>query len=359
MLLWATMLALPALGCDRGTAAFQEISAPDVSLIATHPVDGAGFECDGTSDECGVPRNTKIELRFDRFLLPEAVSRQGVRVFTGSADDALFLTPTYDVVERVISYQPVNPLEPGVVYTVEVVAPNDADSSGLRAFDGAPLGEAGLPLRFGFRTRREAPPDEPAAPAPPTCDEIAAILTAACGSVGCHSTTDLPESDCGPGRANDGDGCVGVPRMGLRLDSVDGIEQTLLGKVARQTETGSRVGQPLASPGRFGTQMPLIDPGNPSSSYVMYKLLTNELVSETEDPCESDHSVASSAPDEPPVCRPARGENDRLREWFVRLDPMPRSRPRLSRSVLRRLERWISALDSPDPRARCSAPTAP
>lgn len=280
-------------------------------------------------------------------------------MFTGSQSDALFLTPTYDIVERVLIYRPVNPLRGGLVYTVEVIAPSDADPDGLRAFDGAPLVEGDVPLRFGFRTRRESPAEGPPTPLVPTCTDMVERTFNPCATAGCHAAASSTPSSCGPNAVDVGGECVGVPAMGMRLDSVEGLVDTVIGKVARQTETGPRVNQPLAQPDRFGTQMARVDPGNPATSYLMYKLLRNadNLVPRSGDVCESVHSVPVAAPGGAPVCSPAPGENERLREWFVLLEPMPTQGVRFgSREDLRDVERWISALSGPDPRARCTAP---
>jgi hypothetical protein len=70
---------------------------------------------------------------------------------------------------------------------------------------------------------------------------------------------------------------------------------------------------------RFGVNMPIIDPERPDNSYLMYKLL---LRPEAYLPGGADDCV------EPGSCVPPEpAELERLREWFVRGDPMPQAGP--------------------------------
>src|SRR5262249_32065299 len=43
--------------------------------------------------------------------------------------------------------------------------------------------------------------------------------------------------------------------------------------VAHQLQTGEAANEPDKSPLRFGHAMPVIEPGNPGNSYLLYKLL--------------------------------------------------------------------------------------
>lgn len=333
----------------------EEALGPDLRLVGTYPIDTEGLECDDLSaPSCGVPRNTTIELRFDRYLLPATAVRQAVRIFSGTPDEAIFLEPIYDVVERVLVYQPLARLEPGTVYTVQVLQPLEGGADGLRAFDGAPLGEGPVPLTFSFRTQTLSPPSsapdppiptDPPPPDTPSCEEIITGPLGACGFTGCHGT---PFGEF-------------QPRFGLELDSPRGITGTALGWVARQTETGARVGQPLENPDRFGTQMPRIDPGRPGNSYVMYKMLRNPG-NFGPDGCATRYRV-ETGPDGCP--EPSEAESARLRDWFVRLEPMPPSGiilggseapdggPSAPLDDLLEIQRWIRALDAPASRAQC------
>ena len=79
----------------------------------------------------------------------------------------------------------------------------------------------------------------------------------------------------------------------------------------------------LRNPSRFGVQMPRIDPGSPGNSYLMYKLLRspkNFELTGNSDVCVTAHRVP--LPDGQ-CLPPSEAESARLREWFVRGQPMP------------------------------------
>ena len=93
--------------------------------MATFPVDGTGAECDGNSPpDCGVPVDSPIELRFDRFLLPNTVNRQSLGVYSGRSTARLEVT--YDPVERVVAFRPGygSTLVPGTLYEVDLPSPD-------------------------------------------------------------------------------------------------------------------------------------------------------------------------------------------------------------------------------------------
>jgi hypothetical protein len=269
-------------------------------VIATYPEDGAGTNCTPDSpDDCGVPVDAPIEVRFDRYLLPSTATRQSVVLYSGSPNFALLLSPVYDVVERVLSYR-VNggTLTPGLLYHAALYVPSERkDGSGVRAFDGAELERGNVPIAWSFRTARAAPAFTPPPPTP-TCDDALSILAVSCA--GCHAGADA--------------------YLGLRLDSGRDLRETALHRVARETE-GADVTTPLLDPARFGENMPVIEPGSPGTSYLVYKLLVNPLNFETGGaPCTTSHRVRLPNG----VCPLATGsERTRLENWFVRLDPMP------------------------------------
>jgi hypothetical protein len=130
--------------------------------------------------------------------------------------------------------------------------------------------------------------------------------------------------------------------MGLRLESGSDLRETALHRVARETE-GADVTTPLVDPARFGENMPIVDPGSPALSYLLYKLLVNPLNFETGGgPCTTNHSVRLPNG----VCPLAtESERTRLENWFVRLDPMPPEGAALQGGVpeLRALSEFIRA----------------
>jgi hypothetical protein len=64
--------------------------------------------------------------------------------------------------------------------------------------------------------------------------------------------------------------------------------------------------------------MPVIDPGNPGTSYLLYKLLIGP--GNFGDDCATKYSVPTQTGGCP---TPDDAERQRLRDWFVRLEPMP------------------------------------
>ena len=252
-----------------------------------------------------MPLDAAIELRFDRYLLPKSAVRQSILLSTGNVPfdchQAPCLQPVYDVVERVVSFRLAEGalLAPGLLYHVELTSPLDGDDTrGFRAFDGAPLSTTNaVPLKWSFFTAR-ATPTPPLPPAAPTCnDALGALSRSGCSSAGCHSGGDAP--------------------MGLRLDSGEALRETAIAHVAHEADTGPISGQPLVDPARFGTGMPVIDPGAPGTSYLMYKLLVGPA---NFGACETKYEVGLPSG----ICpAPSPAERTRLLDWFVRLEPMP------------------------------------
>jgi hypothetical protein len=233
--------------------------------------------------------------------LPTTVTRQALRLYTASPDYIAFLQPTYDVVERVVSYRLGRGafLEPGVLYHVELYQPEEQPQGlGFRAFDGAPLVEGDVPVVISFVTAKAVPETAPAPAEPPDC--AAALDVLGGGSCpACHA----------PGNA----------AMDLELDSGDGLRRTAIRHVAHEADTAPLAGRPLVAPSRFGAGMPIVEPGNPGTSYLMYKLLLHPG-NYGEGGCTSEHLVASPSG----VCAaPPETERQRLADWFVQMDPMP------------------------------------
>jgi hypothetical protein len=243
-----------------------------------------------------------IEVRFDRYLLPKTAVRQSILVYSGDRGNSVLLEPTYDVLERVVTYRPGfgARLTPGIVYEVALTLPDeDPNGYGFRAFDGAPLVRGDVPLHFSFRTARSAPPAPADAPLPGCADALAVLSATGCGSLGCHTS--------------DGHG-----PMGLALDSASALRDTAIRRVAHETDSGPYTGRPLVDPPRFGLDMSIIDPGSSETSYLVYKLLVNP--ENFGGRCETRHAV-ELPPGTCPLASDA--ERARLHDAFVALDPMP------------------------------------
>jgi hypothetical protein len=281
-----------------------------------------------------VPVNTTIELRFDRLLLPSTATRQSILLYTGSPNNqpgsgGKVLVPTYDVVERVVRYRLPDgvTLAPRTYYTVELPVPVEKNDFGFRAFDGAPIAATRLPLSFGFYTsavEEAVPPDEPA----PDCSEVLTFFSSQPGEgacTNCHNPERAPH--------------------GLDLSSGKALLETAINRVAHETDLGTKTGTVLENPSRMGIGMPLIEPGRPDNSYLLYKLIVRpenyRRSAEDPDDCASDFR----APVDDSCPPPSEAERERLREWFVRGDPMPLTGPEvaLDRSRLKAIQRFIRA----------------
>lgn len=319
------------MGCDAGPKDFEQ-SPPALNLVGSNPAPEQGTDCSSQGPEdCGVPIDTDITFRFDRYILPSTAVRQSFVIYTGSPANAVPIwEPYYDIVERVVHFEPPSGqvLEPGTLYTIELRSAETRSEFGFRAFDGAPLADGGLPIQFNFRTRRSEERSRTVLVREPVdCGRALEIFSeAGCATQGCH------------GGQN--------PAMGLLLDSVKGLVETAISKVAHQTERGAESGVVLRDPTRFGIQMPVIDPGQPGNSYVLYKLLRNplshRLSADRAGFCETRYSAELG--DE--CLRPSEQELARLREWFVLGSAMPRDAPgarAVYRDELDELARFIAA----------------
>lgn len=299
---------------------------PPLHVVGVYPTPGQGTECGVTApDDCGVPRNVALELRFDRYLLPSTAIRQSVLLYTGFEDIFVFLEPDYDVLERVVRYRlpPGALLQPGLLYSVKITPPDpkDAASNGFRAYDGALLEPGRVRLEYSFRTARRDP--EPVASsndASPTCADVLSILQqSGCASATCHDAEE--------------------PAAGLRLDSPKSFSETAVRVVAHETDIGPEATHALVDSPRFGVGMPIVDPGNPANSYLLYKLLLNpQNFGNAECATRYQVSLPRGA-----CLPPSDAEGERLHEDFVLLDPMPPPPAALpSLDAFRAVERFIA-----------------
>ncbi|MES1178368.1 MAG: Ig-like domain-containing protein [Myxococcales bacterium] len=316
--------------------------------MASYPADGQGtnaepdadVDCNQPTPDCPVPTNLSIELRFDRFLLPMAGVGAGFALYTGSPGNSVGLRAEYDLIERVVVLRPTRALQPNALYTAELQLQPDP-KVGFWAFDRAPLEPGPVPLRFSFTTGKG--PSAKSLPAPAvhdTCDTLAEGPLATCA--GCHSTTPADEG-----------GAKQFPPMGLDLSTTSGLYYTALGRVAHQTETADSIAlMGVETPVRFGVQMNIVDPGNPATSYLMYKLLQKPDNFQRLDPKAACPIAYHSPVAEGGCAAPEPEEIARVREWFVHGDPMPKDGRSAEGRVLpastdyenlRRIAAWINA----------------
>jgi hypothetical protein len=214
-------------------------------------------------------------------------------------------------------------LLPGVVYQVELPLPDENQyGSGFRAFDGVPLEKGPVGLKWSFQTAQVADGAVPDAP-PPSCEQaVRTLASAGCSEASCHSS----------GR--------NAP-LGLSLQTTKDLRETAIARVAHESGASATPTTALESPPRFGTSMPIIDPGSPHTSFLVYKLLENPGnfgpdggCSETLHKVRMPHGTCVLAP---------KAERDRLAGWFVDGDSMPPGNGSLPGGIadLRSLLRFI------------------
>lgn len=299
-----------------------------------YPPDACGI---GGDPACAaVPRNATIALRFDRPLNPATVNRQAIRVYTGDPQLSPSVTfqVDYDPIERVVEYR-VPPgsfgFQPQTLYEVELLVPTADADFGFRAFDGTPVAEGDVPLHTRFFTGNNYV-DHPQASVP-RCETIwrdVFVDLGGCSARACHTS--------GPHQV--GESVQPDAPYGLRLDSAAALRETAVSRVARETDLGDFSGGAADLHGpRFGVRMPIMDGDghSPGSSYLLYKLL---LLPENTAPCgRADLPLCQLAPApgesihrDLPLARGdslqlSSAERARLREWFVRGEPMPAAYP--------------------------------
>jgi hypothetical protein len=243
-------------GCDQGKPHDQITLGPLVS------VSGANIGTDRT-----LPSDAPIQLQFDRMLLPSTVNRQAIALLDAN-NGQLLPSVTYDPVARIVTLAPqANDawLLPDQPYKVVLhVARTDDDPYGLRAIDRAGLSPDDPHLEIGFLTSGPSG----AGTTPPKsdyCRDVAPVFQQRCASPSCHGAR---TTGADPSRFGDG---ASSPAAGLILETSEGIRHAI-GRVANGANTGARAAG--SAPARvFGIDMPIVDPGFPANSWLMYKLL--------------------------------------------------------------------------------------
>jgi hypothetical protein len=333
--------AATCAACDTEVG-YAELDVPPLRVAfvqASVGVDPFGRPTTDRVDVGASPRvltTTRIELGFDRFLLPGSVTRQAVCLRSDpepvvayeECTNAETLRPSYDPVRRIARFHLGDAderLAPDTLYTLTVFAAGSGDRPGFRALDGTPLD---ADLVFRFRTAAEDParaveaPDQESGYCPdeacvrrcasiPLClarcsKGAREVLRTRCSSSSCHGASGVTE-----------------PAMGLVLGDDEGVRATAIGQVAHQTKLGSDAAMPEASPTRFGASMRIVAPRDPGSSYLLYKvLLAADL-----------HGQGAPL---------ASGELERLTSFVVGM-PMPLEPGGLTLEEADVLSRWIGA----------------
>jgi len=258
-----------------------------VETIETVPVaaDGSTRSTVGTS----------IRVRVNRHLEPSSATRQAICVQSSTAlidsleqcSGGLVLRPTYDPVGPDVTYYletDSTELAPDTLYRVTLFRSEGENGFGLRTFDGGTL--SGF---FAVEFRTEVEPTDPAAlvattdapPRPSFCKELdcKARCKADGAPPGCASTCSTGVADvleaCASGGCHQAAPSGGPVPMGLELYSAEALQMTAIAHVAHGTERGPAAQNPDVAGVQFGRAMPIISPGDPGNSYLLYKILAN------------------------------------------------------------------------------------
>jgi hypothetical protein len=306
-----SLLTGAAAGCDAGSAADQPVDAPPIYVTdvaaATSVADGVLVY--GPLGSGAVIANSPLKVHFDRLLQPGTATRQALcvqplqKTVLSSADctAGVFFEVAYDPVRREATYRqsPANPpLAAGPTYRLTTYIPSDANPGGFRAFEGTPIGKV---FSADFTVSGDPPPSTYdtistadhfcTGPAPTCLDDCAPACIKKFGivdpqeqpcEIAClaacpRGVTDIlgrngcAVATCHGPTADAGD----VEPMGLVMSSNAALHATAIGRVAHETQDGEQARVPNESPPRFGRAMPILDPGSPGNSYLIYKLLAN------------------------------------------------------------------------------------
>ncbi len=230
-----------------------------------------------------MPADGVIQLAFDRYLLPSTITRQSYVIVdsTNTPLPNLALRTLYDPVARTVTIVgPDGPgkswLTPDQSYKLVLLIPSDprSDIGGFRAIDRATL----YPQQTREFVFRAGPPTQRAQiePAVDFCADVLPIFTLKCSDPTCHGASERAASS-------------------LILASADGVRVTARGRVAQGANTGPRATSPEPAPSLFGVNMEIIKPGDPGSSWLMYKM---ELAPQP---------VVDAGPMPPVACTPPAG----------------------------------------------------
>lgn len=275
------LLLLPA--CDAGAAGEQPLDTPPIHITAILAATSATGDSparlaytplapDGLTSVVGT---TAFRIRFDRLLAPVSAARQSVCLqpllkdvrSPGDCTIPLYLEPTYDPVRREATFRQspmAAPLTSGILYEISAYTALDEAAPGFRSFDGAPLPTV---VRYELGVLAVSDPPPPADPLP-TADHYCTPPDPACLGAACARSVAAVLAACGT--------CHGAePAAGLDLATAAGLASTAFGQPAHGSETGENAGDPDTVGLRFGRAMPIIDPGAPGNSYLLYKLVAN------------------------------------------------------------------------------------
>lgn len=203
-----------------------------------------------------LPMNGAVQLAFDRYLLPSTVIRQSIQLVTVAGEPVEPSVVQYDPVARTVTLSSMAGtkwLVEGQTYRVIAGVPENKDGNGFRSLDGATL-ETPISITFLVGPAKTVVIDPPV----DFCVDVLPIFSAKCSGSACHSSGDVSRPS--------------VAAASLVLDSSTGVASTALNRASQAANTGASFYK--TAPGKvFGVNMPLVDPGNPGNSWLLYKML--------------------------------------------------------------------------------------
>lgn len=302
-----------------GLVGASALAACDAGTFRIDPATQPAFPLEMLSSNVGenkpMPADGAIQIAFSRYLMPSNVTRQA---FVLNAVGGQAVPPplvTYDPVARIVTIQ--NPAKGQPWLLQDQVYRLEMNPDLVVAIDGGKLsGTTSMTFRIG--PPAGTPFEEPTVS---LCSDILPIFTAKCLGGGCHSGSTAASS--------------------LVLDSSKGIVATAIGRVAQGANTGGRAAPSAAASGRvFGVDMPLVSPGNPASSWLLYKTIMAPLPTTT----PSVSNYVCTKPGGPKVSRyepitpyspaPTEQEQNVLRDYVLgREMPFPVAQPTLYEEI--------------------------
>ncbi|HEY2510118.1 MAG TPA: hypothetical protein VGI39_04660 [Polyangiaceae bacterium] len=210
-----------------------------------------------------------VQIGLDRLLHPASVTRQSFAL-RDVAGNYLQPVVTYDPVARVVTLQnnatgPTGAwLQAGTSYEVVMGVAKSDDWAGLggpRAIDGATLSaQVVKTFQAVAATTATSSPDRLV----DFCSDVLPVFQYRCSASSCHGA---PQGS--------------MPAEGLVLQTANGIANTVFSsagtRVAQESNTGGAAGTGHPQGRPFGVDMALITPGDPGSSYLLYKVLLGQV----------------------------------------------------------------------------------
>jgi hypothetical protein len=293
-------------------------------------------------------------------LDPSRAIRQSAAIFHKNGDLAVNPIVVYDPVARTItlmnpSADEPDPNCPSLAWLTDDFYNLQLDPDGFRAIDGQSLDPA-TELTIGIAT---TDPVTPSCATIDFCRDVLPIFALRCHTGSCHGAPDQ--------------GSDVLPAAGLILNTKAGVENTAIGVGARIPAHGANTGA-LARTGGvesvFGVDAPIIEPGDPGNSWLMYKLLLavpSDPTAAVDPEGDCERKPHASIDPKNPVTDMGDSERAALSDFVLGRempfpsapgglpDGVPSDNPTLTLDQLERVRMWI-AQGAELPEADCTCP---